>query len=188
MAHNDHGDLLVASGLPPFESLARAGNTWSVATATAFAAVVTKPLTVAPLEIVNNSGDQYMTINHIWSWQLLGTAVVWAHTIWAQVGAAVYSANAALVFYSGTGESKTSSTTTNARTAINQTVVENGWQTFPGATMPSSLAAATPAGACVGNVEGKLVVPPGRALHLAVSASVTTASAFQCGANFSWTF
>src|SRR3990167_9036565 len=90
MAHNDHGDLLVASGLPPFESLARAGNTWSVATATAFPPVVTKPLTVAPLEIVNNSGDQYMTINHIWSWQLLGTAVVWAHTIWAQVGAAVY--------------------------------------------------------------------------------------------------
>ena len=128
-----------------------------------------------------------MVINHIWSWQLLATAVTWAQTVWAQVGAAVYSANAALVFYNGMGESSTSSTTTKARTAINQTVVENGWQTFPGSTVGQALAAATPSGANVGNVEGKLVVPPGRAVHLAVSASVTTASAFQCGVNFTWT-
>ena len=187
MAHNLEGDLLVAGGLAPYAYQTRQGNTWSVATATAFAAVVTKPLTVAPLEIVNNSGTQYMVINHIWSWMLLGTAVTWAHTIWAQVGAAVYSANTALVFYDGMGGSYASATASKARTALTQTVVENGWQAFPGSTMPQSLGAATPSGACVGQVEGKLVVPPGLAVHLAVSASVTTASAFQCGANFTWT-
>ena len=186
MAHNLEGDLHVAQGVAPYTKVTRRGDMWVVQTATAFAAVVTVPATVAPLEIHNNSATRYMVVDSIWSWQLLGTAVVWSHTPWAQVGAAVYSANTALVFYGGSGLSFTSSTSQEARTAINQTVVANGWQAFPGSTMNFGLAAATPGGACVGLVEGRLVVPPDSALHVAVSGSVTTASAFHCGARFHW--
>ena len=186
MQSDQENNLFVSQGLPPYAELNRRGDVWTVMTATAFAAVVTVPTTTAALEIHNNTSDRYMVVLDIFSWQLLGTAVVWAHTPWAQVGASVYSANTALVFYDGMGGSYTSSTSGPMRTAINQTVVANGWTVFPGSTMASSLAAATPAGACIGQVDGKLIVPPKLSLHIEVSASVTTASAFQCGARFAW--
>lgn len=181
---DQENSLFVTQGLPPYTEINRRGSLWSVQTSTAFAGIVGVPTTTAPLEISNNTADQYMVVLDIWSWQLLGTAVVWSHTPWAQVGATVYSANTALVFYDGMGGSSTSSTSGPMRTAINQTVVANGWQVFPGSTMNFGLAAATPGGANVGQVDGKLIVPPKSSLHVAVSASVNTASAFQCGARF----
>lgn len=183
---DQEGNLFVSQGLPPYTELTRRGDVWTVQTATAFAAVAAVPTTTAPLEVSNNTADRYMVILDIWSWQLLGTAVVWSHTPWAQVGATVYSANTALVFYDGMGGSSTSSTSGPMRTAINQTVVANGWQVFPGSTMNFGLAAATPGGANVGQVDGKLIVPPKSSLHVAVSASVNTASAFQAGVRFTW--
>lgn len=186
MQSDQENNLFVTQGLPPYTEMTRSGNLWAVQTATAFAPVAAVPTTTAPLEICNNTTDRYMVVLDIWSWQLLGTAVVWSHTPWAQVGATVYSANTALVFYDGIGGACTSATSGPMRTAINQTVVANGWQVFPGSTMNFGLAAATPGGANVGQVDGKLIVPPKASLHVAVSASVATASSMQCGARFTW--
>lgn len=184
---NERGEALISDGLPRHTEYTRLGARWKVATATAFAAVVALPTTTAPLEIKNNKLGYVMVVDTIWSWQLLGTAVVWGHTPWAQVGAAVVSANTALVEYSANGgDAVTSALTADAVCAINQTVVANGWETFPGATMNFGLAAATPGGVCIGEVAGRLVVPYGKSLHVAVSASITTASAFQCGASWFW--
>ena len=185
MAHDNLGNLLVSGGLPPYTEITQLGAGWSTKTATAFAAVVTMPLTVANLEVVNNSAQKSMVIDTIFSWQLLGTAVAWAHTVWAQVGAKVYSANTALVIGSANGlPTYTSAVGSEAATAITQTVVATEWRVFPGSSAQAGTAAATPFGANVGQVDGRLIVPPGKALHVAVSASVTTASAFQCGASW----
>jgi len=183
LSGNEMGDLLIATGEPRYTEAVRRGDAWSVSTATAFAPVAAVPTTTAALEIVNNHATRPFVVDAIWSWQLLGTAVVWSHTPWAQVGNAVYSANTALVLGDGRGGSMASSTSTVLKTAINQTVVANDWRVFPGSTMNFGLAAATPGGACVGQVDGALIVPPKMSLHIAVSASVATASSMHCGAS-----
>ncbi len=182
MQSDSENSLFVAQSLPPYTEVARRGDVWSVITATAFTPVAGVPTTTAALEINNNSSDRYLVVLDIFSWQLLGTAVVWSHTPWAQVGATVYSANTALVFYDSLGNSQTSATAAQLRTAINQTVVANGWRIFPGSTMNFGLAAATPGGGNVGQVDGKLIVPPKMSLHVTASASVATASSMHCGA------
>lgn len=184
---NELNEQIVSQGMAPYTEVTRKGHRWKVATATPFAAVVALPTTTAKLEVKNNTGNLAMVVDTIWSWQLLGTAVVWSHTPWAQVGAAVQSAVAALVVYNGNGlQSYTSTASSAAVTAVDQTVVAGGWETFPGSTMNFGLAAATPGGACVGQVDGRLIVPPGRALHVTVTGSVNTASAFHCGASWFW--
>ena len=175
---------LVTQDAPPYAELTRQGRRWKVAIATPIAAIVALPTTLANLEVKNNHSTMSFVVDTIWSWQLLGTAVVWSHTPWAQVGAAVTSAVTGLVVYSGNGgTSYTSAATSPLVTAITQTVVANGWEVFPGSTMNFGLAAATPGGANIGQVDGRLVVPPGKALHVSVTGSVNTASAFHVGAS-----
>ena len=185
MAHTNRGDLYVAGGQAPYAGVTRDGRSWSTMIATPIAAIVALPTTLANLEVNNNHPTQYMQVNTIWAWQLTGTAVAWGATPWACVGAQVFSANTALVIGGGNGDQITSATTTTMRTAITQTVVANGWQVFPGSTMAQSVAAATPGITSIGNVEGRLVVPPGKSLYVCVTASVNTASAWHVGA--SWT-
>jgi hypothetical protein len=180
---NELNELLTSQGLPPYTEITRKGKLWSVQTATPFAAIVGLPSTTAKLEIKNAHPTDSFIVESIWSWQLLGTAVVWAHTPWAQVGAAVVSAVAALTVGSGNGDAAYTSTAAGPLvTAVDQTVVATNWRVFPGSTMNFGLAAATPGGANVGQVDGRLIVPPGKSLHVAVSGSVNTASAFHCGA------
>lgn len=185
--YNELGEIIVAGGNLPYAEVTRQGRMYSVQTATPFAPIVALPTTLAKLEVKNNKLGYAMVIDCIWSWQLLGTAVVWAHTPWAQVGAAVVSANAALVMGSGDGGANiTSALTTDAVCAVDQTVVASGWRVFPGSTMAWGLAAATPGGANVGQVDGRLVVPYGKSVHVCVSGSVATASSMHCGVSWTW--
>jgi hypothetical protein len=183
MAHDSDGNLFIAQGAAPYLKIAEDGEFWTVQTATPFAPVAALPTTTAKLELKNNTADRLMVVDGIWVWQLLATAVVWQVTPWAQVGAAVVSAVTGLVVYPNNGGAPyTSAATSPIVTAIDQTVVASGWQTFPGCTTSWGLAAATPGGAVHGDVNGRLVVPPGRALHVTVTGSVATASSQHCGA------
>ena len=185
MAQNKRGDLMVAQGLPPYVEMARRGDLFTVQTATPFAPITALPTTTAKLEIKNNHASKHIIVDRIWTWQLLGTAVVWQSTPWAQVGNAVVSAVTALVVYkSNSVEPYTSVLGSDAVTAIDQSVIANGWTVFGGSTTSWGLAAATPGGATVGNVEGRLIVPPGKALHVTVTGSVATASSTHCGASW----
>ena len=183
---NEQNDLFIAQGAPPYTDLARRGRGWSVVTATPFAPQVVLPATIAKLEVKNGHATQLMVIDRVWAWQLLGTAAAQAYAVFAQVGAAVQSAITGLVVYSANGSSKyTSVAGSPAEVAIDQTVVANGWQPF-GAVQAWGTAAATPGPANVGEVEGRLVVEPGMAVHVTVTGSLATASSFHCGV--SWYF
>ncbi len=185
MAHDAEGGLITAGGLPPYTEFTRRGDLWSVQTATPFTPLVVVPTTLTGLEVVNNHATKSMVIDSIWTWQLLGTAVVWQMTPWAQVGAKVYSGNTALVIHSGNGNpSYTSAVGSEASTAINQSVIATGWRVFPGSTTSWGLAAATPGGATVGQVDGRLVVPPNKAVHVTATASVATASSTHVGVSW----
>jgi len=183
---NEHDEQLVADGLPRFTELTRRGRGWAVQTATPFAPIVALPTTLAKLELKNNHASMSMVVEGIWSWQLLGTAVVWSHTPWAQVGAPVVSAVAALLVADNKGGAATSAAGSPIVPAVDQTVVANGWRAFRGSTMNFGLAAATPGGLCYGEVDGALIVPPGKSLHVCVSGSVATASSMHCGAAGFW--
>lgn len=181
---NEYRQQVVSGGLPPYTEMTRRGLRWKTMTATPFAPIVAVPTTLSNLEIVNNTTAYNLVVDTIFAWQLLGTAVVWEITPWAMVGPAVYSANTALVVYSGNGGTAYASATTTAlKTAITQTVVANGWEVFPGSTTSWGLAAATPGGATIGQVDGRLIVPPGRALEVACTGSVATASSVHVGAS-----
>lgn len=178
----EQGASIVQMDSGDYTEVTRQGERYKVRTATLFAAIVAMPSTLANLEVVNNRPGYVFVVDTIWSMQILGTAVVWAHTPWATVGPKVYAANTALVIYSGSAKTSiTSGADTILQTAITQTVVEYGWEVFPGSTMNFGLAAATPGGANVGEVDGRLVVPYGKSAYVAVTGSVNTASAFQCG-------
>lgn len=183
MASDKNNNLLVSGGLPRFGKITRDGEMWSTMIATPIAAIVALPTTLANLEVHNN-GTRYMYVDTIWAWQLTGTAVAWGASAWAQVGQPVYSANTALVIGGGSGNTYTSATTSEIRTAVTQSVVANGWRVFPGETMVQSVGAATPGITSIGEVDGRLVVPPGRALHVCVTGSVNTASAWHVGASW----
>lgn len=186
-AFAEHGEFLTSQGLPPYTEPTRHGDGWSVSTATPFAPGVALPTTLAKLEVKNNRLGYVMLIDTIWCWQLLGTAVVWAVTPWAQVGAAVVSSLTALTEYSASGKSAVvPALTSDAPTAVDQTVVANGWRVFPGSSANFGLAAATPGGAIIGEVAGRLLVPYGKALHVMVTGSVATASSMHCGASWFW--
>jgi hypothetical protein len=61
-------------------------------------------------------------------------------------------------------------------------VIANGWAAYGLGT--AYLAAATPGTGSNIPVNGKLIVPPGCSLCLAIAASVNTASAFYCGVTY----
>ena len=178
---NENGDVLIAHGFPRYTDIVRKGARWSVQTATAFAPGVALPTTVAVLELANKSLTKSMILDRVWAWQLLGTAAVQGYAIWAQVGATVLSANTALVIYSSNGKaSYASAAGTEIQTAINQTVAASGWELV--ASAYGTLNAATPMGGFAGEMEGRLIVPPGKSLHLMVEGSLATASSWHCGA------
>lgn len=177
-------NLMMAQGAAPYFDITRRGTGWSVVTATPFAPQVALPATVAKLEVKNQTTTKLMVIDSVWAWQLLGTAAAQSFAVFAQVGAAVQSAVTALVVYSANGSTKyTSTAATDAGVAIDQTVVAAGWRPY-GGIQSHGTAAATPGGANVGDVMGRLVVPPGMAVHITVTGSLATASSFHCGVSW----
>lgn len=172
------------AGAAPYTAATRRGTGWSVSTATPFAPGVALPTTVAKLEVKNQHVSKIMVIDSVWAFQLLSTAATQTYSVWAQVGAAVQSAITGLVVYSANGSTKyTSTDATDAGTAIDQTVVAAGWRPF-GAVQAWGTAAATPGNTLVGDVQGRLVVPPGMAVHVMVEGSLATASTFHCGVSW----
>lgn len=181
---NEYRQQLVANGLPSYAEMTRQGVRWKVRTATLFAPIAAMPSTLANLEIVNNSASLNFVVDTIYSSLVVGAATTYAHDVWAGVGPKVYSGNTALVIYSANGTaSYTSAAGVALSTAITQTVVEPGWEVFPGRTTNFAISSAIMGGTVVGDVNGRLVVPPGRSLYLAVTGSVATASSTQVGAS-----
>ncbi len=185
---NAQSQGIYAQGNPPYTEITRQGNGWNVQTATAFTPVAAVPTTTAALEIFNNTaGNSSITlvIDSIFAFQLLSTAAVQTYGTWAMVTTQKAApSNTALDIFSQSGRPKyTTTAASRVISAINTTVVANGWRPY-GPVAPFSLAAATPGSSFVGEVSGRLLVPPGCSLAVTVAGSVATASSFQVGVSW----
>ncbi len=187
-AFNFQGQGIYAQGNPPYTETTRQGKTYNVSTATAFAPVAAVPTTLAKLEIFNNTTGQAamsMIVEDIFAFQLLSTAAVQTYGVWAMVTTQKAApTNTALDIFSQSGLPKTTTTAASrVITAVDTTVVANGWRPY-GPVQAWGLAAATPGNALVGSVDGRLIVPPLCSLCVVVIGSIGTASSFQCGASW----
>ena len=185
LAANAQRNLLVAAGNPEYLETRRRGEGWTVQLATASEALVVLPTTLAHLELHNN-GTRLAVVSDLHLWRVLGTAVGVGEHLWVQVTTKAIPTLGALVLYSMSGKTAiTPTVTSEIVTGIDTTVVADGWMPYGLGT--GYLAAATPGAGANIPVNGKLIIPPGCSLCLAIGSSVNTASTFHCGVTYDLT-
>ena len=181
------GSLPTSQVLPPYFEMARRGDGWTVQTATLFAPVAAYPGTTAKLEAHNNRPGYLMVIEGLFAAQVLSTAATQTYAIFAMVTTSkAKPTNTALVVASMSGRPIfTTTAESDLITAVDTTVVANGWRPW-GNPQAWGTAAATPGNAWEAPVDGKLIVPPNCSLCVTPFGSLATASSFQCGFSFYW--
>jgi len=175
-------NMLVAQGNPSYMETRRRAESWSVFLATASEALAAMPDALAHLELHNN-GSRLVVVSDLHLWRLLGTAAGVGEHLWVMVTKKAIPSLGALVLYSNSGKAAiTPTATSEIVTGIDTTVIADGWMPYgPGAAY---LAAATPGTGFNLPIDGKLIVPPGCSICLAIGASVATNLAFHCGITY----
>lgn len=185
---SEQGALLVAIDTTPYEEIVRIGRAWEVHTVTAIAAVVARPTTAVMLAIFNNEPDdgRPIIIDRAWALNEVSTAVASQATLLGCLGqvreAAPTDAGLTINALNGMGRRDTL-----ARTILNATALPAGtgiaanWRVLPGQTGGTKPgAAATPGYFVNADVNGRIVVAPGRYFGIHVMANVT-GETFTCG-------
>ena len=184
MSLDKQKNLLVAQGNPGYAETRRRGEGWNCMLATVSEALVVQATTLAHLEMHNN-GTRLAVVSDLHIHRLLGTAVGVGDFLWVQVTTKAIPTLGALVQYSMSGKAATTPTATSEMvTGIDTTVVADGWMAYGFGT--GYLAAATPGAGGNIPVDGKLIIPPGCSLCIAIASSVNTASAMFCGVTYDW--
>ena len=171
------GNLLVATGLPPYTEVARQGKLWSVIQTTATAALVVRPSTVAAITVWNGegSGGKSYIIDRLFTNNLVGLGNA-EFGLWACIHPAGMTKPTADIAASATNLVSGRGTLYSglATVDVGATVVDNGW--FPWGMMGSTITVTTPGGVISALVEGRLVVPPQGAISLQVTATAVGAT------------
>jgi hypothetical protein len=183
---NQQLEMLVAPGSSPYSEVTRAGRAFYTGTTTAVAAVVAIPTTAVLLALYNNDADGGRSLVIDWvaasmaaktaaagQAQLLLNLGQVRETAPTDAGLAVKKANGL-----GSGTNDTKARTIVGGTALPAaTGVAANWIPWgPAVGFPG--AAATPGGGLWAQVDGRLIVPPGRYLAVHVLADVV-GSTFQ---------
>lgn len=191
MPNDVNGNLLIEQGaFPQYTEATRTGNGWyfqSIVTGmTNTAAVPTVGGASNIQEIYNNLPGMVMVIDTLHAFQLLGTAATQTYSIWAMVTTQKAApTNSAQTIFSNSGRSSYA-TVAGGRIltpAIGTTVVANGWRPF-GSVQAWGTAAATPGNGWHVEVNGRLLVPYGTSLCLAMAGSLATASSAVLGVSW----
>lgn len=188
---NEQGESIVALGASPYEEIVRAGRAFEVHTVTAIAAVIARPTTAVMLAIYNNgpTDGRLMIVDRVWALNEVSTAVASQATLLGCLGQVleVAPADAALPVNSLSGMGGRD---TSARSILNATALPAGtglaanWRVLPlqtGGQKPG--AAATPGYSVHSQVDGRIIVPPGRFFGVHVMANVV-GETFTCGIEF----
>lgn len=175
---NEQGALLVALDSSPYGELVRSGRAFEVHTTTAVAAVVAVPTTAVLLQIYNNEADdgRAYIIDRVWGLMAAGTAAAGQGALIGALGQTRVAAPAlallAINALNGTGGKDTRVTQSTAALDAVTGVVGN-WRVLPGQTGGLKVgAAATPGVFINADVNGRLMVPPGRSFGVHVLADV----------------
>ena len=186
---DDQGSQFANLGAAPFEEVTRQGQLWTVQTATLFAPIATWPTTTSRLEGFNNRpGGWVMVVVDVFAMQVLSTAIVQTYGTAAMVSTSKAApTNTALLVASCSGKAAfTTTASSDLITAVDTTVVANGWRPYGPGQGAWGLAAATPGNCWSAEVHGKIEVPQNASICVAPMGSLATASSFQCGFTFYW--
>lgn len=175
---NDQLELLVSLASSQYGEIVRLGRAFQTHTTAAVAALVAPPAATANLQLYNNEpdGGRSYIIDYAWMANIVSTAVAASAQLWALVGQVRETppTDAALLItqLNGLGNKDTRARTVLTATALPGTtgVAGNWFQIGP--TQAKAGAAATPGYGGGVELNGRIIVPPGRFFALAVMANV----------------
>lgn len=175
---NEQGEPIFALGSTLYAEIVKMGRAFEVHTTTAVAAVVARPTTAHLLGIWNGEPDsgRSLIIDRLWALLEAGTAAAGQFTILRALGqtrvASLATASLAMNTVNGNGGKDTKViNTTTALDAV--TGVAGNWAVAPGQKSSGKPgAAATPGGFAECEVNGRIIVPPGRLFAIHVMADV----------------
>jgi hypothetical protein len=192
IALNEQLEQLMAMGSSPYGEITRLGRAFEIHTVAAVAAVVALPTTASMLSIWNGEADsgRSLIIDRVWGLRIVSTTAIASQA--ALIGCLGQTRVATLGTLSGLpknalngnggGDTKVASyLTAIALDAV--TGVTGNWRVLPGQTggLKISAGAATVGGDFLNaEVNGRIIVPPGRAFGIHVMAPLV-AETFLCG-------
>ena len=165
------GSLHIAQMLPPGALLTAQGDSWTVITTTAVAAIVDEPTVAALCTLYNgeNGGGKSYVIDRIFAYQDISAAAASRWALWScvhPVGTAL-GANTITLKGSQRGVSNYGG---NSRVAVGTTVTNDGWSPWSYA-LDVETTGILGGSACSVDVLGLMVIPPSAAVSLHVVAS-----------------
>lgn len=173
LALNEKGEQLVTGGLPRGTEMVRKGNAWAVMSATAVAGLVVRPTTTAAFELWNGyptgATGKSLVIDQVFAFNLVSTNVVEGFSLWAQVTAAKTAPSTDSLTVRGSSGKPYGGPNIAARST---TVIDSGWFPWTNAYQKGA-GGVVPFGAVIGEVDGRLIVPPGCSLCLHMVSSLT---------------
>lgn len=178
IALNEQLEQLVAIGSSPYGEIVKAGRAYETHTSAALAAVVAVPTVVNMLSIYNGEpdGGRSYVIDRVWGQNVVSTAVASQCVLIGCLGqsrvAAIATASLAINPLNGLGGRDTR--VVNSITNLDAvTGVVANWRVLPGQTGGLKTgAAATPGYFANSQVDGRIIVPPGRLFAMHVLANV----------------
>lgn len=162
---NRHGDLLIASGLPPYTEMTRQGKGWQAMTTSAVACLIARPGVTALLTLWNGEegGGPSYVIDRLFAQQLVSAAAAARWGLWACLHQSMAAVDADITAIKGlSGKANYGG---KARLDVGATVVDDGW--FPFGEQHDVEATGTLGGGQVDvRIEGRLIIPPQHGLSL----------------------
>lgn len=183
---NEQLEQLVALGASPYGEIVKIGRAFETKTAAALAAVVAVPTTANMLSIWNGEPDngRSLVIDRVWALNIVSTAVASQATLIGCLGQTRVAsiANQALAINALNGNGGKDTKVINSIAALDAvTGVAANWRVLPGQTGGLKTGAAgTPGYFCNSQVDGRIIVPPGRLFAAHVLANVV-GETFLCG-------
>lgn len=175
---NEQLEQLVALGASPYGEIVKIGRAFETKSAAALAAVVAVPTVVNMLSIWNGEPDngRSLVIDRVWGLNVVSTAVASQCTLIGCLGQTRVQAIAASAFaknaLNGNAGNDTKVIASIANLDAVTGVVAN-WRVLPGQTGGLKTgAAATPGYFANSQVDGRIIVPPGRLFAMHVLANV----------------
>ena len=179
---NDVYEQIVAQGMPRGAALTIQGKSWATMTTSAVAGLVVRPSTVCLFELWNGysgANAPSLIVDRVFFFNLVSTNVIEGFSGWAQVTAAKATpSSAGLAIRGNSGKAYNGS----AVTAVGTTVIDSGWIPWTNAYQKGA-GGVVPFGATIGEVDGRLVVPPGSSLCTHVVSSLV-GQTFTTGASW----
>lgn len=181
---NEQLEILTAAGASPYGEITKLGRSFEVHTTAAVAAVAAVPTTANLLSVWNGEpdGGRVLVIDRCWVLTAATTAATGSLGLIGALGQTRVAslASASLTINANNGNGGKDTKVVNSTTSFDAvTGVAANWRALPGQPFTARGNATTGIGIVVSaDVQGRIIVPPGRlfGLHILADTTATTAT------------